>query len=72
VKDRRRPHRLADDELEVDVTTDASGGVVVTVTHLPTRRSVTESGQTREVAERKAHDKLAGLLSRTLRLQRKA
>jgi hypothetical protein len=71
-KDRRRPHRLADDELEVDVTTDASGGVVVTVTHLPTRRSVTESGQTREVAERKAHDKLAGLLSRTLRLQRKA
>jgi hypothetical protein len=69
-KDRRRPHRLADDELEVDVTTDGAGGVVVTVTHLPSQRSVTESGQTREVAERKAHDKLAGILSRTRRLVR--
>jgi hypothetical protein len=69
-KDRRRPHRLADDELEVDVTTDGAGGVVVTVTHLPSQLSITESGQTREVAERKAHDKLAGILTRTRRLVR--
>ncbi len=70
-KDRRRPHRLDDDELEVDVTTDGAGGVVVTVTHLATQRSVTESGPTREVAERKAHDKLAGVLAGRLRASEK-
>ena len=62
-KDRRRPHRLADHELEVDVTTDGAGGVIVKVTHLPTRLSTTESGQTRKLAERKAQDKLAGILA---------
>ncbi len=61
-KERRRPHRLADDELEVDVTTDGAGGVVVKVTHVPSRLSATESARTREIAERKAHDKLAGML----------
>ncbi len=62
-KDRRRPHRLDDDELKVDVTTDAAGGVVVRVTHLPTREFASETGKTREIAERKAHDKLAGMLA---------
>jgi hypothetical protein len=62
-KDRRRPHRLADDELKVDVTTDSAGRVTVTVTHLPTRTSVTESGPTRQTAERKAQDKLAGIIA---------
>jgi hypothetical protein len=71
-KDRRRAHRIPDHELEVDVTTDGEGGVIVTVTHLPTQRSATESGPTREIAERKAQDKLAALLARTSRLVRKA
>ncbi|MDQ3222662.1 MAG: hypothetical protein M3Q75_04195, partial [Gemmatimonadota bacterium] len=62
-KDRRRPHRLADHEVKVDVTQDGAGGVVVKVTHLPTQLSTTESGQTRELAERKAQDKLAGILA---------
>jgi hypothetical protein len=63
-KERRRPNRLPDHELKVDVTTDGAGGVIVKVTHLPTQRFATESGQTRELAERKAHDKLAALLAR--------
>jgi hypothetical protein len=63
-KERRRPNRLPDHELEVDVTTDGAGGVIVKVTHLPTQRFTMESGQTRELAERKAHDKLAAILAR--------
>jgi len=62
-KERRRRHRLADHELKVDVTPNAGGGVTVKVTHLPTQLFTTESGQTRELAERKAHDKLAGILA---------
>jgi hypothetical protein len=62
-KERRRPNRLPDHELEVDVTTDGAGGVIVKVTHLPTQRFTVESGQTRELAERKAHDKLAAILA---------
>ena len=61
-KDRRRPHRLPDDDLKVDVTTDDAGGVIVKVTHVPTGQSVRETGRTRAIAERKAHDKLAGML----------
>jgi hypothetical protein len=71
-KDRRRPYRLADEELKVDVTTDGEGGVLVKVTHLPTQLFSTESGQTRELAERKAQDKLAGMVARMLRRQAKA
>ncbi len=69
-KERRRPHRLSDEELEVDVTTDGEGGAVATVTHLPTQLSVTQSGPTRGDAVRKAQDKLAGILSSTKRLAR--
>ncbi|MEO8091043.1 MAG: hypothetical protein ABI703_12160, partial [Gemmatimonadales bacterium] len=66
-KDRRRPHRLPDEDLQVDVTTDGAGGVIVTVTHVPTQLFTTESGKDRKVAERKAQDKLAGILARASR-----
>jgi hypothetical protein len=62
-KERRRPRRLPDNELEIEVTTDGAGGVMVKVTHLPTQRFAMESGETRELAERKAHDKLAAILA---------
>lgn len=61
-QERRRSRRLADHELEVDVTTDGAGGIVVKVTHLPTKLSATESGESRERAERKAQDKLAAIV----------
>ncbi len=61
-KERRRPHRLENAELEVDVTTDGDGRIVVKVTHLPSGLFARESGRTRDTAERKAHDKLAGML----------
>jgi hypothetical protein len=66
-KERRRPHRLDDDELEVDVRPNADGGVSVKVTHLPTRLSATETGQRCELVERKAHDKLAAIVAEMLR-----
>ena len=71
-QERRRPHRVPDDDLEVDVTTDGEGGVVVTVTHLPTQFYVTEVAPTRELAERRAQDKLAAILARTSRLRKEA
>ena len=61
-KERRRPHRLADAELKVDVTTDGAGGITVKVTHIPSGLSASEAGRNRAIAERKAHDKLAGML----------
>lgn len=62
-KERRRPNRVPDEELEVDVSLNGDGEVMVTVIHLPTRLSSTESGPTRQAAERKAHDKLAAILA---------
>jgi hypothetical protein len=62
-KERRRPDRISDEELKVDVTTSPTGGVTVTVTHLPTRHSAAASGRTREIAERKAQDQLAGIIA---------
>jgi hypothetical protein len=70
-KERRRAHRLPDDELEVDVSAGEAGQVTVTVTHLPTGQVMTESAPTRQLAVRKAHDKLAALLARTNRLAKK-
>ncbi len=67
-KDRRRPHRLQDDELKIEAREDHKGQHLVTVTHLPTHQSVTESGDSRQVASRKAHDKLAALLAQRARL----
>ena len=61
-KERRRPHRLSDAELKVDVTTDGTGQINVKVTHIPSGLFATESGRNRATAERKAHDKLAGML----------
>jgi hypothetical protein len=49
----RRPLRLADDKLKVDIMPSSCGEVIVKVTHLPTRRFTTETGQTGELAERK-------------------
>ena len=62
-KERRRLHRLSDEELEIDVSPSPAGGVTVKVTHLPTQLSAAESGKTREIAERKAHDRLAGIIA---------
>ena len=61
-KERRRPHRLDDADLKVDVTTDGTGGIIVKVTHIPSGLSATETGPNRALSERKAHDKLAGML----------
>jgi len=62
LKERRRPHRLDDAELKVDVTTDGMGEISVKVTHVPSGLFAIESGRNRANAERKAHDKLAGML----------
>jgi hypothetical protein len=70
-KERRRPHRLPDDELEVDMGVDDGGQITVTVTHIPSQLSTTESAPTRQLAVRKAHDKLAALLARTSRLAKR-
>jgi hypothetical protein len=71
-KDRRRPYRLPDEELKVDVTPNDDGGVTVKVTHLPTQMFATESGETRESVARKAHDKLAGIVAGLRRRAEKA
>jgi hypothetical protein len=62
-KERRRPRRLSDHELKVDVTPNGADGVLVKVTHLPTRLFASEAGQTREIAERKAQDRLAAIMA---------
>jgi hypothetical protein len=66
-KERRRPHRLNDDELKVELTANPAGGVIVRVIHLPTRLSASEPGPTREIAERRAQDKLAAIVAEMLR-----
>jgi hypothetical protein len=66
-KERRRPHRIPDDELRVDVNPKDDGGVTVTVTHLPTRLFSTESAPKRQQAERRAQDKLAALVAEMAR-----
>jgi hypothetical protein len=71
-KERRRPHRLNDDELKVDITAKGKSAVTVRVTHLPSKVSATDSGPTPEVAARKAHDKLAGILAEMSRLKNEA
>jgi hypothetical protein len=62
-KDRRRPRRLPDAELEVDAILDDNGGVVVTVTHIPTQLAATESAPTRKPALRKAQNRLAAMVA---------
>jgi hypothetical protein len=60
-KERRRPNRLRDEELKVDVAPDGNGGFTCKVTHLPSGEFVSEWGSNREQAVRKAQDKLAAL-----------
>ena len=62
-KDRRRPRRLPDVELKVDAVMGETGGVVVTVTHIPTELSATESAATRAPALRKAQNRLAAMVA---------
>ena len=71
-KERRRPYRLPDDELKVDVTPNDAGGVTVKVTHRPTQLFAAESDQTSKAAARKAHDKLAGIVAEMRRRAEKA
>jgi hypothetical protein len=71
-KERRRANRLADEELKVDIAARPEGGFVAKVTHLPTGLFSSESGETRELAERKAHDKLAAILAEMRRARKKA
>jgi hypothetical protein len=71
-KERRRPHRLDDDELKVDITAKGQNAVTVRVTHIPTKVSASESGATPEAAARKAHDKLAGILAEMSRSKKEA
>jgi hypothetical protein len=71
-KDRRRLYRLPDHELKVDVAPDDAGGITVKVTHIPTQLFAAESDQTRELAARKAHDKLAGIVAGLRRRAEKA
>jgi hypothetical protein len=71
-KDRRRPYRLPDEELEVDSAASDEGGAIVTVTHLPSRLSATESGRTRQEAERKAQDRLAAIVAEHRRRKKRA
>jgi hypothetical protein len=69
--ERRRPHRIPDQELQVVAAEGDAGRVSVTVTHLPSQKSMTQSAPTREMAIRRAHDQLAALLARTFRLVKK-
>jgi hypothetical protein len=62
-KDRRRPRRLPDEELKVDITLDDAGAFVVTVTHLPTQVSTTESAPTRGPALRRAQERVAAMVA---------
>jgi hypothetical protein len=41
------------------------------VTHVPTEQFATELGETRQLAERKAHDKLAAILAKRTSAARK-
>ncbi len=71
-RERRRAHRLPDQELTVEVTENPTGGFSVKITHVPTQLFVTESGPNRQSTVRKAHDRLAALFAETSRLKKTA
>ncbi|MFL5459714.1 MAG: hypothetical protein ACJ8AY_03440 [Gemmatimonadales bacterium] len=71
-KERRRAHRLPDQELTIDVTENPTGRFSVKITHVPTQLFVTESGSSRDSTVRKAHDRLAALFAETSRLKKTA
>jgi hypothetical protein len=70
-RERRRPDRIPDTDLDVIVKVDDAGRVTVTVTHLKSQHSATRTAPTRERAERLAHDQLAAVLSKASRLAKK-
>ena len=49
--------------ITVDAILDDNGGVVVTVTHIPTQLAATESAPTRKPALRKAQNRLAAMVA---------
>jgi hypothetical protein len=69
--DRRRPDRLPDEELKVELTASGAKAVMVRVTHMPTKISASMSGPTREAAARKAHDKVAAAVAEMRRAAKK-
>jgi hypothetical protein len=71
-KERRRAHRLPDEDLKVEVRANDDGEYTATVTHLPTGLFTSETNPVRDTALRRAHDKLASLMSRTSRLKKSA
>jgi hypothetical protein len=71
-RERRRAHRLPDEDLRVDISSEPGGWVTVKVTHLPSQVWVSERGTSRDQVVRKAHDKLAALLAGTSRLAKPA
>ena len=71
-RERRRAHRLPDQELTLEVTENPTGGFSVKITHVPTQLFVTESGPNRQSTVRKAHDRLAALFAETSRLKKTA
>jgi hypothetical protein len=64
MQERRRPDRLNSRELKTEVIENAAGGVIVRVTHLPSRRFTSDTGESREAAERKALPALHRIVSR--------
>ena len=71
-KDRRRAYRLDDDDLKVEVFPTPGVGITARVTHVPTGMSTSETAPTRKGAERKAHDKLAGIMAERLKARRRS
>ena len=69
--ERRRPDRLDDRELAVEVLPNAAGGVIVKVSHTPTRRYATASHRDAEIAKRQAKAQLARAVARSRRREEK-
>lgn len=66
-KERRRAFRLDDEDLQVEVVPTPGVGITAKVVHVPTGVASAETAPTRKEAERKAHDKLAGIMAERLR-----
>lgn len=70
--ERRRPDRLDDRELSVEVLPNRAGGVMVKVAHLPSKKFVTSTHRNAEVARATAHEQLRRLVARASWRSRKA
>lgn len=69
-KERRRAFRLDDDDLQVEVFPTPGVGITARVTHVRSGVFTSETAPTRKAAERKAHDKLAGIMAERLKARR--